>query len=62
MYNEIARSLEKQYNEEELKEHYPVSWLLLELVDENGYAGKALQSAEELDWEKILKEHLQFEK
>ena len=41
MYNEIARSLEKQYNEEELKEHYPVSWLLLELADENGFYVRA---------------------
>lgn len=58
---EIARSLEKQYTEEELKNDYPVSWLLVKMADLKGYGGRELVPTEELDWEKILKDHLRNE-
>ena len=54
----IARSLEKRYTEEELKNDYPVSWLLVKMADWKGYGEKELVPTEELDWERILKDHL----
>ena len=61
MFYEIARSMERQYSEEELKNDYPVSWLLVKRADLKGYGGRELVPTEELDWEKILKDHLRNE-
>ena len=61
MFYEIARSMERQYSEEELKNDYPVSWLLVKKADLKGYGGREEVPLEEVDWEKILKDHLRNE-
>ncbi len=61
MFLAIARSTEKRYREEDLKTYYPGSWLLIKLADSKGIEGKELVPIEELDWEKILKDHLRNE-
>jgi len=61
MFFAIARSTEKQYTEEDLKIYYPGSWLLIKLADLKEVESKETVSIEELDWEKILKDHLNNE-
>ena len=61
MFYEIARSMERQYTEEELKNDYPGSWFLVKMADLKGYGERELVPTEELDWEKILKDHLRNE-
>ena len=58
IFYEIARSMERQYTEEELKNDYPGSWFLVKMADLKGYGEREEVPLEEVDWVKILKDHL----